>query len=91
MLINNYLHRKIANTLLLSLVICFINANVSAESVPGPETKVEKLMGRPTFFIDGKPFNAPLFATYVPTQYYYDQMAEMGSTVFNFQTNCCAS
>jgi len=45
-------------------------------------------MGRPTFFIDDRPYTIPLFATYVPEEYYYKQMAAIGCKTFNFQTNC---
>jgi len=58
--------------------------------VPGPRTEVKTLMGRPTFFVEGNPYTRPLFATYVPTEYYYRQMQEIGTEVFNFQTNCSA-
>ena len=57
-------------------------------AVPGPQTEVRALMGRPTFFLDQKPFTTPLFATYVPTQHYYEQMANIGCKLFNFQANC---
>ena len=39
----------------------------------GPITEVRLLSGRPTFFADGKPFTIPLFATYVPKEYYYKE------------------
>ncbi|MCX7017491.1 MAG: beta-galactosidase [bacterium] len=57
-------------------------------NVPGPQSEVRMFNGRPTFFVDGNPFAAPLFATYVPTRYYYGQMGRMGCKVFNFAMNC---
>lgn len=57
-------------------------------SVPGPVTEVRMHTGRPTFSVDGEPFTAPMFSTYVPEERYYAQMAEAGCRLFNFVTTC---
>ena len=77
-------------------VICLLFAvglpqTVGAKSspIPGPKTEIRMLNGRPTFFVDGKPFTDPLFATYVVDQHYFDQMArKAGIKLFNFTTTC---
>ena len=71
-------------TLILSVTL---TSGTTYSAVPGPVTQVNPLMGRPTFFLDGKPFTKPLFATYVPQKRYYAQMADVGCELFNFQTN----
>ena len=59
-----------------------------APPVAGPVTEVRTHLGRPTFFLNDAPYTKPLFATYVPTEHYYKQMASIGIELFNFQTNC---
>ena len=78
--------RIIMGLLIAKLPPCALSAKVP----PGPKTEIRTLHGRPTFFVDGQSFTRPLFATYVPQERYYKQMAEVGCTVFNFQTNCSA-
>lgn len=73
-----------------SVVLCFLMVLSACGLVRALRTEVKPLMGRPTFFVDGNPYTRPLFATYVPTETYYRQMAEIGTQVFNFQTNCSA-
>ncbi len=84
---NNLIH-----TVALATVLTALGPAKAAEpaTIPGPVTEVRTHHGRPTFFVDGRPFTSPFFATYVPSVRYYRQMAEVGCDLFNFQTNCAA-
>jgi hypothetical protein len=78
------------NAMKIQIYLFLLLIAVCAGMVPGPRTEVKTLLGRPTFFANGQPYTRPLFATYVPTEKYYQQMAEIGTEIFNFQTNCSA-
>lgn len=71
-----------------SIVIC-VAAGVAAEEVaaPGPATSVEMHRGRPTFFLDGKPYTRPFFATYQPRKEIYAAMEKAGFEVHLFQVS----
>jgi hypothetical protein len=54
---------------------------------PGPVTEVRRHLGRPTFFVDGRPYTKPAFETYVPEARFFDQFAKAGTDIFSFSTN----
>ncbi len=58
-----------------------------APPIPGPRTSVAIHLGKPAFFLDGKPFTSPVFETYVPESRYFRQLAGVGCRVFSFSTN----
>jgi beta-galactosidase len=53
----------------------------------GPVTTVRRHHGKPTFFLDGRPYTKPVFETYVPQAKFFRQFAEAGTDVFCFSTN----
>lgn len=55
--------------------------------VPGPRTEVRRHRGKPTFFLEGRPYTKPVFETYVPEARFFRQFAEAGTDVFCFSTN----
>ena len=58
--------------------------------VPGPHVSVERLMGVPTFMVDGHPMTIPCFETYHPAGRTFRQFAEAGCKVMAFNTNVTA-
>lgn len=54
------------------------------------KTYVKLVGGVPTFVCDGHPVQKPAFETYIPTQYYFRQFAEVGTRIFGFSTNVAA-
>ena len=58
-----------------------------AGEVRGPRTEVRRHLGRPMFFVDGRPYTKPVFETYVPETRFFQQFAEAGTDVFCFSTN----
>ncbi|MCY2954682.1 MAG: beta-galactosidase [Planctomycetota bacterium] len=58
-----------------------------AGEVRGPRTEVRRHLGRPMFFVDGRPYTKPVFETYVPETRFFRQFADAGTDVFCFSTN----
>ncbi|MBN1418867.1 MAG: hypothetical protein JXP34_08825 [Planctomycetes bacterium] len=56
----------------------------------GPVTRVEDVLGVPTFTPDGAPFLLPTFETYAPGDRTFAQFAGTGTRVFMFNTNAAA-
>jgi len=58
-----------------------------ATSVESEMTCVRDHLGKPAFFLQGKPYAKPVFETYAPSQKYFDQFAAAGSDVFSFSVS----
>ena len=54
-----------------------------ADNHSGPDVRVQRVHGVPTFVVDGEPFLVPCFETYVPEERYFRQFARAGVHVFN--------
>lgn len=83
------MNRKIIIAFLASALVACSEKNVKSE-MPGPEVKVESVLGVPTFTINGTPYLKPAFETYQPEEKYFEQFSLAGTDVYSFNTNVSA-